>query len=275
MTSSAESTTTRYLTRPDGRVSYDVAGDGPLVVLAPGMGDLRSSYRLLAPRLRAAGYRVAVTDLRGHGEADTTFASYGDADTAGDLAALVAELGGPAVLVGNSMAAGAAVIAAADRPDLVAGLVLLGPFVRPAATSAAARLALRVLMQPAWAATAWKAYLPSLYAGARPADFDAYRGQVVAALRRPGYARAFVATSRTDHAAAAGRLAQVSAPTVVVMGEKDPDFPDPRAEAAWIADALRGTAVLVPDAGHYPQSQQPDAVAAATLDLLARVAPHA
>jgi hypothetical protein len=26
-------------------------------------------------------------------------------------------------------------------------------------------------------------------------------------------------------------------PTLVVMGEQDPDFPDPRAEADWIAQA--------------------------------------
>jgi phage shock protein PspC (stress-responsive transcriptional regulator) len=32
------------------------------------MGDLRAGYRFLAPALRAAGYRVACTDLRGHGE---------------------------------------------------------------------------------------------------------------------------------------------------------------------------------------------------------------
>jgi alpha-beta hydrolase superfamily lysophospholipase len=33
-------------------------------VLVPGMGDLRAGYRFLAPALRAAGYRVACTDLR-------------------------------------------------------------------------------------------------------------------------------------------------------------------------------------------------------------------
>src|SRR5580704_7298801 len=69
---------TSYLSRPGGHIGYDVAGTGPLVVLVPGMGDLRASYRFLAPALREAGYRVACTDLRGHGDSDTTFASYGD-----------------------------------------------------------------------------------------------------------------------------------------------------------------------------------------------------
>jgi hypothetical protein len=64
------------------------------------MGDLRAGYRFLAPALRTAGYRVACTDLRGHGDSDARFPSYGDEETAGDIAALISELGGPAVIVG-------------------------------------------------------------------------------------------------------------------------------------------------------------------------------
>src|SRR5450755_181426 len=121
---------TSYLARPGGRIGYDVAGEGPLVVLVPGMGDLRAGYRFLAPAVRDAGYRVACTDLRGHGDSDTTFASYGDAETADDILALIEQLGGPAIIVGNSMGAGAGALAAAMEPSLVRGLVLLGPFVR-------------------------------------------------------------------------------------------------------------------------------------------------
>jgi alpha-beta hydrolase superfamily lysophospholipase len=72
---------TTYLARPEGRIGYDVGGQGPLVVLVPGMGDLRRAYRFLAPGLREAGYRVACTDLRGHGDSDATFSSYGDVET--------------------------------------------------------------------------------------------------------------------------------------------------------------------------------------------------
>ena len=248
---------TSYLARPGGRIGYDVAGQGPLVVLVPGMGDLRAGYRFLAPALREAGYRVACTDLRGHGDSDATFSSYGDQETADDVAALIGELGGPAVIVGNSMAAGSAVLAAARQPELVSGLVLVGPFVRNPAVSAGRRVLLRVAMAPPWAALSWRSYLPKLYAGRRPADFGEYRDLVVAGLRRPGYARAFSLTTRTSHAAAEARLADVTGPVLVMMGEQDPDFPDPRAEAGWIASALRAELVMVPGAGHYPQSQQP------------------
>jgi pimeloyl-ACP methyl ester carboxylesterase len=263
---------TSYLSRPEGRVGYDVAGHGPLVVLVPGMGDLRAGYRFLAPALRDAGYRVACTDLRGHGDSDTTFASYGDEETAGDVIALIERLGGgPAVVVGNSMGAGSAVLAAARQPGLVRGLVLIGPFVRDPAVSAVQRAVLRAAMAPPWAARAWKCYLPKLYAGRRPADFGEYRDQVEAALRRPGYGSAFSRTTRTSHAAAQARLADVRAPALVVMGEQDADFPQPRAEADWAARALGGRVVMVPEAGHYPQSQRPDITTGAVLCFLESV----
>jgi pimeloyl-ACP methyl ester carboxylesterase len=266
--SATRSQATSYLARPDGRVAYDVGGDGPLVVLVPGMGDLRATYRFVAPALREAGYRVAATDLRGQGDSDTTFPTYGDAETAADIVALVEELGGPAAIVGNSMGAAAAVIMAAERPELVNGLVLVGPFVRNARTNTMQRLLLRVAMAPLWAATAWKSYMPRLYAGRRPDDFEAYRDRVVASLRRPGYAKAFSRTTHTSHDPAEARLSDVSAPTLVLMGDWDPDFPDPKAEAAWIAEALQGKAVIVSEAGHYPQSQQPDVTATAVLRFL-------
>src|ERR1700734_717122 len=139
---------TSYRTRPGGRIGYDVAGAGPLVMLVPGMGDLRAAYRFLAPALRSAGYRVACTDLRGHGDSDATFSSYGDEETAADVAALISGLGGPAAIVGNSMAAGSAVLAAAQQPGLVSGLVLVGPFVRNPAVGAGRRVLLRVAMAP-------------------------------------------------------------------------------------------------------------------------------
>ncbi len=130
------------------------------------MGDLRSAYRYLGPALVAEGFRVAAVDLRGHGDSDTTFESYGDADTSSDLVALIEELGGPTVLVGNSMGAGSAVMTAAERPELVSGLVLLGPFVRNGAARAMRRIMLRAAMAPLWAATSWKAYMAKLYAAA-------------------------------------------------------------------------------------------------------------
>ena len=216
----------RRVHRPGGSVAFEVNGSGPLIVCVPGMGDLRSSYRHVHTELTAAGYRVALTDLRGHGDSDCTFDEYGDIATAGDIAALIKELGGPAVVVGNSMAAGSAVLVAAEHPELISGLVLVGPFVRDHATPVLTRLLMRAMMAPLWAAAAWNAYLPKLYAGLKPQDFDDYRASVKAAIKRPGHAKAFSLTTRTRHDAAAAALRSITAPTLLIMGELDPGLPE-------------------------------------------------
>ena len=274
-TKNENATTTRFLTRPQGRIAYDVTGEGPLLLLVPGMGDLRSTYRFLSPLLLAAGYRVATTDLRGHGDSDATFDSYGSVQTGDDIVALIEELGTPAVVVGNSLGAGAAAYAAAERPDLVSGLVLVGPFVRDGDISAFTKAMLRVATAPAWAATMWKLYSPTFYAGRKPEDLDAHLSELKASMKRPGYAKAFSLTTRTSHAPVEARLGDVSAPTLVVMGEQDPDFPDPKVEAEWIGTNLNGTVVMIPEAGHYPQSQQPELVSSAIVDFLGATGPHA
>ena len=54
---------TLFVTRPERRIGHAMTSHGPLVVLTPGMGDLRSTCRFLAPALIAAGFRVASVDL--------------------------------------------------------------------------------------------------------------------------------------------------------------------------------------------------------------------
>jgi pimeloyl-ACP methyl ester carboxylesterase len=111
---------TEFLDIEGGRIAYDVTGEGPLIVLAHGIGDRRQVFRFLAPQLVQAGFRVAVPDMRGHGESSMGWESISRTDVAGDLIALIRHLGGgPAVIVGHSLAGGSATIAAATAPDLV------------------------------------------------------------------------------------------------------------------------------------------------------------
>lgn len=267
-TTDAPATPTCYLERPGGRIAYDVVGDGPLVVCAPGMGDLRSEYRFLVPGLSDAGHRVATMDLRGHGESDATFDAYDDVAAGTDLLALIGELGGPAVIVGNSMAAGAAVWAAAEQPSAVRGLVLIGPFVRQVPVGWLATLAFRAVMLPPWSSAAWNAYYKTLLPGRPPSDLDEHRQRIRRSMRQPGHAKAFRATTHTSHAPAEARLDDVRAPALVVMGEKDPDFGDPAAEADVIRERLDAEVLMVPDAGHYPQTEFPEIVTPAIVAFL-------
>ena len=257
-----EAVQVQMLERPEGKIGYEVTGEGPLVVCLPGMGELRSSYRFTVPALVEARLRVAALDLRGHGDSEATFASYDDVAAAGDALALIERLGGgPAVLVGNSMGAGAAVWAAAERPDLVAGVALIGPFVRNPRINPLMQFAFRAAMSGPWAARTWLSYLPRLYPDHRPSDFPAHVERIRESMRRPGHLKAFVATTRTSHAPAEQRLAEVTGrPALVVMGAKDPDFPDAPAEAEWIRDRLGAELIVVPGAGHYPHVEFPDVV---------------
>src|SRR3954451_7372933 len=252
---------TQTLERPEGRIGYDVTGDGPLVVCLPGMGALRSVYRFTVPALVDAGFRGATMDLRGHGDSDVGFSSFDDVAAGTVALALIEELGGPAVLVGNSMGAGAAVWAAAERPDLVAGLALVGPFVRNPKMNPLIAWTFRAMMAGPWATRMWLSYLPRLYPARKPSDFAEHLAELRESLHRPGYAKAFAATTHTSHAPAAERLPQVlGTPTLVVMGQKDPDFDNAPAEAAWITEQLAAECVIVPGAGHYPQAEFPELV---------------
>ncbi len=270
-------TTVHHLQRPEGRIAYTVDGpaDGPLVVLIPGMGDLRSTWRELTAPLVDAGHRVAVMDLRGHGDSDTTFRTHGDVVTGQDALALVEHLGGPAVLAGNSMGAGAAAWAAAERPDLVAGLVLTGPFLRdpaaPKIATAAMHGLMRVLFARPWGARVWATYYRStLNRGRKARWLDAHVADLRTAMQDPAHLRSFRhLTVQLTHAPVEARVGEIAAPAVAFVGAVDPDFTDPAAEAEWIRGAIDAQVTLVPDVGHYPQHQAPEVVVPATFAFLA------
>jgi pimeloyl-ACP methyl ester carboxylesterase len=262
---------TRHLTRPGGTIAYDDVGDGPLVVMLPGLGDLRQQYRYLAPELAEAGYRTVRVDLRGHGASSTRWPDYGSEAAGRDLVALIASLGGPAVVIGNSFGAAPAVWAAAERPDLVAGLVLIGPFVRDHDMSPVMRAALRVMTAGPWRVRAWGWFYGTLYPSAKPVDFEAYRAALLANLAQPGRFEAVRAMMFRSDAAVEARLPRVHAPTLVLMGSQDPDFPDPAAEARAVAEATSGEVAMVEGAGHYPHVEMPDVTGAIVARFVQRV----
>jgi pimeloyl-ACP methyl ester carboxylesterase len=243
---------TEFLDVEGGRIAYEVTGEGPLVVLAHGMGDNRNAYRFMVPVLTEAGYRVAATDLRGHGESSTGWSSYTRADTAADLLALIRHLGGPAVIVGHSFAGGSATIAAARAPEHLSAIVELSPFTRVAPISIAAfatnrryrRGGLRLIgVALTGSVGVWASYLNIAFPGPRPADY-------------------------TDAAAA---LASIRCPALVFMGTLDSDWPDPQAEGNRIIAEMPaglGRLVMIDGAGHYAHTQFTDQVAAALLPFL-------
>jgi pimeloyl-ACP methyl ester carboxylesterase len=236
------------------------------------MGDLRSSYRELAAPLTNAGYRVAVMDLRGHGQSDTTFHSHGDVATAQDLLALIEELGAPAVVLGNSMGAAAAAWAAAERPAAIAGLLLYGPLLREPSASRGAHAMNHALYRAAfakpWGASFWAGYYRSLNRGTRAPWLAEHVTAIRTSLRQPGRLRSLRDLALSlDHSVVEARLGEIAAPIRAFIGAGDPDYKDPAAEKDWLA-GLGARVDLVADAGHYPHAQRPDVIVPATLQFI-------
>ncbi|MCX6049277.1 MAG: alpha/beta hydrolase [Chloroflexi bacterium] len=259
---------TRYLKNQEGTLAYEEIGSGPLVVCVPSMGDLRAEYRFLAPMLAKAGYRVISLDVRGHGATSIRWSDYSVGAIGSDIIALIRSLNaGRAIVIGESMAAGAAVWAAAEAPELVERLVLIGPFVR-GKPSWFGKLLYSILFSRPWGPAMWLWYYATLYPAQKPADFAQYSAALRANLNEAGRLEALRAMLLASKAAAEARLPEVKAPVLVLMGTKDPDFKDPAAEAQWVAQNLHGTYHLIEGAGHYPHAELPAVSAPLILEFL-------
>ena len=269
---------TEFLTVDGGTIAYEVLGKGPLLLLAPGMGNSRDAYRFLAPKLVDAGYRVAVTDLRGAGGSSAAWPSYSRTDIAGDLIALLRHLGGPAVLVGHSISGGAATIAAARAPELITAVVELAPFTRKQSVQVGDLLnggyrrgAIRLAGTMMGSLSSWKKYLDLAYPGRKPADWTTDLARTEAMLREPGRMKALQGMMKSAPTDAGAQLGNVRCPVLVVQGSADPDWADPRAEGEAIVAALPaglGRLEMIDGAGHYPHVQYPEQVVSTMLAFL-------
>jgi pimeloyl-ACP methyl ester carboxylesterase len=263
---------TGYFERDEGRLAYsDYGGQGPIVLMLPGMGALRSEYRYLAPKLAEAGYRAVAMDLRGQGESAVSWNAYDVPSVGMDILALIEHLGDrPSHLIGTSFAAAPVVWAAAERPDKVRSIVLISPFVRVVRISPGKAMLFWFLTHNPWRIRAWAAYYRTLYPTHKPPDFGSYMRALRANLAEQGRFDAVLALGNSSRRPAAERLSRVKSPALVIMGTKDRDFPDPAAEGAIVADQVHGSVELVEGAGHYPQTESPDRTASLIIGFLNR-----
>lgn len=258
-------------TRHSAQMAYDDRGSGPLVVMLPGAGDVRSEYRFVIARLVEAGYRVVTADLPGHG--DSPIASeYTVASTAAALIELIEHLdGGPATVVATSFAPASAVWAAVERPDLVSGLVAISAHL-DADDSAKGRLltgVVKLLLSGPWAPAAWAKLYRTWYKQVEPPDLDREISRMRHVLAEPHRRRAVRHTLTAGRDGMAERIAALAVPSLTVYGSADDHFADAAGEAAVLADRLGGEQLVVEGAGHYPHVEFPDRVTDAILDFLA------
>ena len=264
---------------PDGTdLAVHVLGDGPLVVLANGLGGSLPAWEPLLEHL-ATRHRVVSWDYRGlyrsgpppHPDAVTI------ADHARDLEAVLAWAGGgPAVLIGWSMGVQVVVEHALSHPEDVSALILVAgapgdPLATVFHTSASRCVvpalthlvelgaapfgaALRVATAPSWAPTA----LQRLGILAPTADLEVFGGLAhdFARLDWRLYMRTIRAMARHD---AWPRLGELDVPTLVVGGTRDLFLPAPTVEA--MASAIpRSELWLVEGSSHYLPVEVPEAL---------------
>ena len=108
----------------DIKLHYEVHGDGPPIVLIPGLGADTRLFSNVVPLL-ATLHQVVVLDPRGAGQSDKPRGRYSIEQMADDVAGLFATLGiASADVMGYSMGGKIALQLAASHPELVDHLIL-------------------------------------------------------------------------------------------------------------------------------------------------------
>jgi pimeloyl-ACP methyl ester carboxylesterase len=265
---------TRLINVNGGQLAVSDYGEkGPPVVMVPGMGALREEYRFLAPSLSDEGFRCIAMDVRGHGESSVPWDDYDVPSVGRDILAVADSSDEDGVhLVGTSKAAGAVVWAAAERPDKVRSVVLIGPFVHADKTPFLMKTMFWLLMHNPWRVRSWTGYYRSLFPSRKPDDFEDYLARLAGSLRGEGRIEAAYQFGRADLEEADARLRQLSMPVLVVMGTNDPDFADPATEAQRTARESGGEVRMIDGAGHYPQTEMPEAANPAIVEFIKRCA---
>ena len=248
---------TAVLERPGARLAYEVAGDGPAMVLIHGFG---LDMRMWDPQVGALAARFLVVryDCRG-------FGASGPLDPAvpythaGDLIALLDHLDvGEAVLAGLSFGGRVALQAALAAPDRVRGLALLDAVLDgvpwdPKSAEALDEVTLRVRAAGVLAGReAWLAH--PLFAAARERpDLAAALAAMVAGY--PGQ-HWLGQDPHRETRRPLDLLEAVAGPALVAVGERD--VPGFREMSAVLARRIPGAAYhVVASAGHMVNMEQP------------------
>ncbi|EKJ87476.1 pimeloyl-ACP methyl ester carboxylesterase [Leptospira meyeri] len=255
---------TFYFQTKEGRVAYTQEGKGKSnLILLPGIGDRKESYAELA-RFLAKDNSVYRFDLRGLGESDVSFSSYGPKETAEDILAFIREKDLRNVyIIANSMTAASAVYVRSKEKTRVLGLALSGPFVRDKEPMSLGMKALiHLAFRGPWGPSAWVSFYESLFPVHPPKDLKERSEKLKANLSEEGRmaaVRSMLFAPKTECEVA---LPLASGNVLVLMGSKDPDFGSPEEEAEWISKTLDGSVKIYENVGHYPFVEEPSRFAA-------------
>jgi pimeloyl-ACP methyl ester carboxylesterase len=150
-------------------------------------------------------------------------------------------------------------------------LLLVDPFVRDMMPPCLAFALFGAVLSGPWRAGLWRTFFRKAFPTHRPDDFAGKEARRDAKLAETGRFAAFRRMAVASKIESQRRIADVSAPVLVLMGSRDSDFSDPAKEARHVADLLHGVVVMIEGAGHYPQTEMPDAVAARVVPFMQSV----
>ena len=264
------------------RISYVDAGDGPLILLLHGLGHSTHGWRKVIGPLAAAGYRVMAVDLPGFG--------YSDKPGGYNLEAFVGFVRDwldlhcveRAAVVGNSMGGAIAAAFAALRPERTGALVLVDPGGFGKEVTWMLRLAgLRLLRMFPRRLSRRQVRRGMRYVFADPAviededvdrivELDETQGTRAAFFEIAHNAIGLRGVRPDQHLADLAR--DITAPTLVMWGERDRVIPPSHAQLAM--DSIHDAElVMIESCGHCPQLEVPQRFSDEVLRFLAAAYP--
>ena len=260
------------------RLYYEDFGDGPAIVFTPS-GQLTHKMWESQVAALAGDYRTVAYDWRGTGASDRPRDGYTVDAAAADVCTLVERLGlAPTVLVGHGIGNHPNIIAAATRPDLVSGLVLVSaaPWFSGTHDGVEGGLAPEFLeflargsgMQDARGIPYAQVCgdLSERFLFHRPQSPAVHQACLEQGLTWPQFViNAYAKTLRSvDHRE---RLAQIRCPALVVQGRHDRK--SRYAGAAYLAEKIKGARfVTLEDSAHMVQTEEINAFNAAVKGFL-------
>lgn len=252
-------------------------GSGRPIVWLHGLGGTWREFELQLDHL-ADTYRCIVPELRGHGRTPAVPGPMSTTDLAGDVRAVLDALGvSRTVVVGLSMGGLVAQALAVTHPDVVEALVLVGTGPRVPAPvgmllrAAAARVrskgmsaALQMLQQTGSGAGGDEDAMRQARA-----DGTAWQQRELASNDPDVLAAGLVALAGHD---CRKRLRSLDVPTLVMSGADDPVVPVSLSQE--LAKLIPGARfVVLPDAGHIANRDQPEAFEAALTEFVDGLVP--
>ena len=248
-----------YIDRGGVKVYYEVHGQGQPILLSHGYS---ATSQMWQGQVEAfPGYQVIAWDMRGHGQTDSPEdqSLYSEAHTVDDMAAILAECGASkAIIAGLSLGGYMSLAFNVSDPEKVRALMLFDT--GPGYKNATAR--------EGWNETSEKRAVAFETKG-----FGAMGGsaevRVSSHRSADGLARAARGMLAQFDARIIESLPNITVPTLVLVGANDQPF---LGASEYMAAKVPGAVkVMIPDAGHSANIDQPEAFNAAVTGFLANL----